>query len=148
MKKQFTGRPVLPGNVEGEARVSRKGFNIYASFFTSIHIKSDKAICADGGNKELFGKELAGKIICLPKTVGTTSGGAVWQRLINLGNSPIAVLFSEQIDSLAAGGLIVADIWTDKRIYVIDQLGDEFLDTVKNNDRIKIHQDGSIMING
>jgi len=44
--------------------------------------------------------------------------------------------------------LIVADIWTDKRIYVIDQLGDEFLDTVKNNDRIKIHQDGSIMING
>ena len=63
-----------------------------------------------------------------------------------MGIAPKAMLFSQQIDSLAAGGLIVADVWVGKRIYTVDQLGDEFLATVKDSDWITIHADGTVTI--
>ena len=126
MTLSFKGRTILPGTAAGEVLVTRRGFNTYASFFTSIHIRTGKAICADIGNPDLYQKDLANKIICLPKTTGSTSSGAVWQRLAKRGIAPLAMLFSRQIDSLAAGGLIVADIWAGKRIITVDQLGEAF----------------------
>jgi predicted aconitase with swiveling domain len=145
--KSFKGRAILPGSLEGEALVSRMGFNAYASFFDSLHDQVTSAVCADSSNAELFGKRLDGKIICLPNTIGSTSAGAVWQRVAYLGVAPKAVLFSMPIDSLAAGGLIIADLWARKRIVTIDQLGNEFLRTVNDGDWITVEEDGVTIIN-
>lgn len=142
----FEGRAVLPGNLEGEALVTQVGFNAYASFYNSLHENVVSAECADSGNKELFGKRLDGKIICLPYTIGSTSAGAVWQRISRLGVAPKAMLFSQPIDSLAAGGLIVNDIWAGRRIVTIDQLGESFLQVVKSGDKIIIEEDGTVII--
>ena len=94
-------------------------------------------------NRELYGKDLSDRILCLPKTTGSTSAGAVWQRLARLGVAPKAVLFSQRIDSLAAGGLIVADLWAGRRICTVDQLGDGFLEAVADGDRIVGRGDGT-----
>jgi predicted aconitase with swiveling domain len=146
VSRSFKGRAILPGNLEGEALVTHKGFNAYASFYTSIHTQVETAQCADSDNQELYGKNLTDKIICLPKTTGSTSAGAVWQRVARMGIAPKAMLFSQQIDSLAAGGLLVADVWAGKRIVAVDQLGDEFLESVKDGDRIAIREDGTVTI--
>ena len=146
MQLTFKGRPVLPGNATGVAVVSRGGFNTYASFFESIHEPSGTAICADSGNTDLYGRDLAHKIICLPSSTGSTSGGAVWQRLIEMGNAPQAMLFSQAIDSMAAGGLIVADLWAGERIVVVDRLGDAFLEAVVHGDALTIREDGGVVI--
>jgi predicted aconitase with swiveling domain len=143
---KFKGRAVLPGAVEGYALVTRGGFNTYASFFTSIHEPTGTAVCADSGNPDLYGRDLADGIICLPGTTGSTSGGAVWQRLAKLGNAPRAMLFSGRIDPLAAGGLIIADRWGNKRIVTVDQLGEDFLNTVQPGDKIAIQEDGEILL--
>jgi len=146
VSRSFKGKPILPGNLEGEALVTHVGFNTYASFYTSIHAQVEAAQCADSGNQELHGKNLTDKIICLPQTIGSTSAGAVWQRVAQMGVAPKAMLFSQQIDSLAAAGLVVADVWVGKRIYAVDQLGDEFLESVKDGDRIVIREDGTVTI--
>ncbi len=146
MSRSFKGRAILPGNLEGEALVTHVGFNAYASFYTSIHVQVERAHCADSGNQELYGKNLTDKIICLPKTIGSTSAGAVWQRVAQMGVAPKAVLFSQQIDSLAAAGLVVADVWVGKRIYAVDQLSEEFLESVEDGDRIVIREDGTVTI--
>jgi len=146
VSRSFKGRAVLPRNLEGEALVTHVGFNAYASFSTSIHGQVETAQCSDSGNQELYGKNLTDKIICLPTTIGSTSAGAVWQRVAQMGIAPKAVLFSQKIDSLAAAGLVVADVWVGKRIYVVDQLGDEFLASVKDGDRIVIREDGTVTI--
>ena len=146
MGRSFKGRAILPGKVEGEALVTHVGFNTYASFSTSIHAPVETAQCADSGNQELYGKNLTDKIICLPKTIGSTSAGAVWQRVAQMGVAPKAMLFSQQIDSLAAAGLVVADMWAGKRICTVDQLGHEFLESVKDGDRIVIREDGTVTI--
>jgi len=147
VNKSFKGRAILPGSLDGEALVSRVGFNAYASFFDSLHDQVTSAVCADSSNAELFGKRLDGNIICLPNTIGSTSAGAVWQRVAHLGVAPIAVLFSKPIDSWAAGGLIIGDGWARERMVSVDMLGDEFLSTVKEGDWITIHDDGTVIIN-
>jgi len=146
VSRSFKGKPILPGNLEGEALVTHVGFNTYASFYTSIHAQVEAAQCADSSNQELYGKNLTDKIICLPQTIGSTSAGAVWQRVAQMGVAPKAMLFSQQIDSLAAAGLVVADVWVGKRICAVDQLGDEFLESVKDGDRIVIREDGTVTI--
>ena len=146
MRRSFKGRAILPGSLEGEALVTRQGFNAYASFYDSIHVQVEEAICADSGNQELYGKSLTGRIICLPKTIGSTSAGAVWQGVALMGIAPKAMLFSQQIDSLAAGGLLVADIWAERRIVTVDQLGAEFLEYVREGDRIGIDENGTVTV--
>jgi hypothetical protein len=146
VERSFKGRAIIPADLEGEARVSQVGFNAYASFYTSIHSSVETASCADSGNRELYGKDLSDRILCLPKTTGSTSAGAVWQRLARLGVAPKAVLFSLKIDSLAAGGLIVADLWAGSRICTVDQLGDDFLEAVADGDRIVVRGDGTVSV--
>lgn len=146
MGKSFKGRSILPGKIKGEALVTHSGFNAYASFFNSLHDSAVSAVCADSGNKALFGKDLTDKIVCLPKTIGSTSAGAVWQRVASLGVAPIGMLFSESIDSLAAAGLIVADLWVNKRIVTIDRLGEDFLDAVLDGSRLQIKENGVVEV--
>jgi hypothetical protein len=59
---------------------------------------------------------------------------------------PEALLFSQPIDTLAAAGVLMADIWRDERIVTVDMLGDEFLDTVKMGDPIAINEDGTVEV--
>jgi predicted aconitase with swiveling domain len=145
-RRSFQGRPVIPGAVTGPAAVSRGGFNTYASFFASIHEPSAHAVCADSGNADLFGVDLAGTVLCVPTSTGSTSGGAVWQRLSRLGNAPRAVLFARSIDSLAAGGLVVAAVWSDGAIVVVDRLGDDFLDYARLGDEITVDPGGRVVV--
>jgi predicted aconitase with swiveling domain len=146
MSKPFKGRVILSANLSGEALVSQRGFNAYASFYNSLHDDATSAECADNGNTELFGKNMTNKIICIPKTTGSTSAGAVWQRVASLGVAPKAVLFAHSIDSLAAGGLLVADIWTHHRICAVDQLGEDFLLSVQDGDWLEVREDGTVKI--
>ena len=141
MRKTFAGRAILPDSLIGKALVSRKGFNAYASFYNCLHDDAKSAECADNGNPELFGKNLTGRIICIPTTSGSTSAGAVWQRVANLGLAPKAMLFAHSIDSLAAGGLLIADIWAQHRICTVDRLGENFLFAVREGDWLEVNED-------
>ncbi len=63
-----------------------------------------------------------------------------------LGLAPKAMLFANHVDSLAIGGLLMADIWMEKRIVAIDLLGQNFLDAVNTGDPVKVHEDGTVEI--
>ena len=57
-----------------------------------------------------------------------------------------AMLFSSHIDSIAAGGVIMDAVWNDNKVITIDLLGDEFMETVKTGDAIKISEDGTVEV--
>jgi predicted aconitase with swiveling domain len=142
----FSGRPLIPGTVSGFARVSTRGFNSLASFYRSMVEGSPTAICSDQDNPELYGKELTGRILCLPKTTGSTSAGATWDRVASMGIAPKALLFSGSIDSLAAAGLLLADIWVGSRIVAVDRLGEAFLRCVEHDCYLEVRADGSVRV--
>lgn len=144
--KTFKGRPVLSGYVKGQSVVSRQGVNLLASFQKSALKKAKTVICSDQNNKDLFGKELTGKILCLPQTIGSTTGGLVLEAVAHLGLQPIALLFSQHIDSLAAAGVILSDRWVNKRIVTVDNLGKDFLDYVQDGQAVEVLEDGTVIL--
>ena len=146
-KQTFQGRVVLGGEVTGTATVSRQPFNTSGSYQENMFAgRTDSAPCTDSSNAELFRKDLAGIILCTPTTVGSTMGGMTLMGMTSIGVGPKALLFSKPIDTLAAAGVLMADIWDEKRIVTIDTLGDEFLETVQNGDPIAVHENGLVEV--
>lgn len=143
--KTFKGRVVSKGNVTAPALVSHEGLNTLASFQKALQFGDKKATCGDQNNKDLYGKQMAGKALCLPRTIGSTTGGLVLYCATSMHRQPACMLFSEPIDSLAAAGAILADVWLkDVSMPVIDSLGEEFLNYVKDDMKITINEDGTV----
>jgi uncharacterized protein len=146
MSSQFQGRPILAGSCRGEALVSHHGFNTLASFQKSIVLRQKVAVCGDQNNPDLYQKVMTGKILCLPQTIGSTTGGLVLQTAAEMGQMPQAMLFSEHIDSLAAAGVILTDVWLSQRIVVVDLLGPDFLQAVQTGQQVEVRGDGLVII--
>ncbi len=144
--KEFKGRVVAGGNWKGEAVVSHQGMNTLASYQKSAMAGAKEVIVADQNNPDLFQQNITGKAHCLPVTIGSTTGGLVIQTVCAMKINPAAYLFSEHIDSLAASGIVLAKIWENSDIIAIDQLGDEFLNTVKTGGQIEIKEDGTVIV--
>ncbi len=73
--KTFQGRVVTPGCAQAEALVTHGGLNTLASFQKSLQFGDKTAKCGDQNNPDLYGKPMAGKALCLPQTIGSTTGG-------------------------------------------------------------------------
>lgn len=145
--KSFQGRVVTPGEITARALVSHGGLNTLASFQKALQFGDKKATCGDQNNADLYGKEMAGKALCLPRTIGSTTGGLVLYCACSMKRQPACMLFSEPIDSLAAAGAVLADVWLeDVSMPVIDSLGEEFLDYVKDEMAIVIKENGVVEI--
>ena len=145
--KKFKGRVVAPGAVTAPAVVSRVGFNTLASFQGALQFGDKKATCGDQNNPDLHGKEMAGKALCLPMTIGSTTGGLVLYCAVAMQRQPACMLFSKPIDSLAAAGSILASVWLeDAQMPVVDSLGDEFLAYVCDGMSITVEEDGTVIV--
>ena len=146
MSKVFKGRPVVPGSCTAPALVSHGGFNTLASFQMAMMFGDKKVKCGDQNNPDLSKKPMNGKALCLPQTLGSTTGGMVLYTACATDNQPACLLFSMTIDSLAASGAILAANWTDAKMPVVDQLGDEFLSYVEDGMQITVAEDGTVTV--
>ncbi|MBQ4610319.1 MAG: DUF126 domain-containing protein [Clostridia bacterium] len=145
--REFKGRVVAPGEVKAEAVVSHGGLNTLASFQKALQFGDKKATCGDQNNPDLYGKQMAGKALCLPQTIGSTTGGLVLYCACSMHRQPACMLFSNPIDSLAAAGAVLADVWLDDvQMPVVDCLGEEFLNYVKDGMTITVKEDGVVVV--
>ena len=145
--KTFTGRVVANGTVTAKALVSHGGLNTLASFQKALQFGDKTATCGDQNNPDLYGKQMAGKALCLPRTIGSTTGGLVLYCACAMHRQPACLLFSEPIDSLAAAGAILQDVWLDQeKMPVIDSLGEDFLAYVKDDMTITVKENGVIEV--
>ena len=145
--KKFSGRVISPGTVKAEALVSHGGLNTLASFQKALQFGDKQATCGDQNNPDLYGKQMKGKALCLPQTIGSTTGGLVLYCACAMERQPACMLFSKPIDSLAAAGSILASVWLEGvSMPVVDCLGDEFLAYVKDGMTITVKEDGSVCV--
>ena len=137
--KEFQGRVVAAGSLTAPALVSHGGLNTLASFQKALQFGDKEATCGDQNNPDLYGKKMLGKALCLPRTIGSTTCA--------MGRQPACLLFSEPIDSLAAAGAVLSDVWLEGHpLPVIDSLGEEFLSYVQDGMSITIHPDGRVEV--
>ena len=67
-----------------------------------------------------------------------------------MGRQPAAMLFSMPIDSLAGAGVVIADVWLNDekaKMVVVDSLGEEFLNYVKDGMSLTVKEDGTVEVN-
>lgn len=146
MTKTFQGRVIVPGTVTAEALVSHGGFNTLASYQMALMFGDKEVKCGDQNNADLYHKPMISKALCLPETIGSTTGGMVLYSACALDKQPACMLFSKTIDSLAASGAILAANWTEAKMPVLDELGEEFLDYVKDGMKITVAEDGTVTV--
>ena len=144
--KTFKGRVIVPGTCTAEALVSHNGFNTLASYQMAMMFGDKKVKCGDQNNAEIYKKPMIGKALCLPQTIGSTTGGMVLFTVCSMNRQPACMLFSKTIDSLAASGAIMGDVWTEAEMPVIDELGDEFLEYVQTGMKITVKADGVVEV--
>ena len=145
--RQFKGRIITPGEVTAEAVVTTEGFNTLASLQMALQFGDKEVKCGDQSNKQLYGKPLINKALCLPQTIGSTTGGLVLYCACSMQKNPACMLFANHSDSLAAAGAVLADVWVDGvTMPVVDSLGDEFLSYVKDGMKITVDEDGTVTV--
>lgn len=145
--KQFKGRVIVPGTCTAEALVSHGGFNTLASYQMALMFGDKKVKCGDQNNPDIYKQPMIGKALCLPQTIGSTTGGLVLYCACAMDRQPACMLFANPIDSLAAAGAILADVWLQPgKMPVVDSLGEEFLAYVKDGMSITIGPDGLVTV--
>ena len=98
-----------------------------------------EALVSHGGFNTLASYQMA-------LTIGSTTGGMVLFTVCSYGKQPACMLFSKPIDSLAASGAILADVWTDAKMPVVDNLGEDFLAYVKDGMEIRVSESGLVTV--
>ena len=145
--KQFKGRVITPGEVSAPAVVTTQGFNTLASLQMALQFGDKEVKCGDQNNADIHGKPLYGKALCLPQTIGSTTGGLVLYCACAMKKNPACMLFANPIDSLAAAGAVLADVWVDGvNMPVVDSLGEEFLSYVKDGMTVTVKADGVVEV--
>ena len=145
--REFKGRVVTPGTTSAEAVVTTQGFNTLASMQMALQFGDKQTKCGDQNNPELNGKPLCGKALCLPQTIGSTTGGLVLYCACAMKKNPACMLFANPIDSLAAAGAVLADVWVEGvSMPVVDSLGEEFLTYVKDGMTVTVAEDGTVTV--
>ena len=144
--KEFKGRVIVPGTCTAEALVSRGGFNTLASYQMALMFGDKQVKCGDQNNPDIYKKPMLGKALCLPMTIGSTTGGMVLYTACAIGKQPACMFFSLPIDSLAASGAILGDVWTDASMPVVDTLGEEFLAYVQTGMTVTVGEDGVVTV--
>lgn len=144
--KTFQGRVVVPGTAKAQALVTHSGFNTLASYQKSLMFGDKTGKCSDQNNPDLYKKPMAGTALCLPQTIGSTTGGMVLFTAASMGRQPACLLFSKPIDSLAAAGAILAGVWSEHPMPTVDSLGDEFLQAVRTDDTVTVGENGVVTV--
>ena len=145
--RKFKGRIITPGTAKATAVVTHGGFNTLASMQMGLQFGDKKVKCSDQSNSEIYQMPLAGSALCLPQTIGSTTGGLVLYCACAMERQPACMLFSKPIDSLAAAGSILASVWLpDVKMPVIDSLGEEFLEYVKDGMTVTVKEDGTVCV--
>ena len=143
---KFQGRAVIPGQVKGNAMVSKKGFNVLSSYMGALVSNGQPTLCTDQNNPDLFQKDLTGAILCIPQVIGSTTAGMLIQTVAAMGIQPKAMLFLATAESLAISGVLLADIWENTKIVTVDGLGERFLESVQEGQTVEVAEDGTVTL--
>ena len=63
-----------------------------------------------------------------------------------MGVAPACMLFSGKADTLAVAGAVLTANWSKHPIVLVDDLGEGFLQDIKEGQRIHVKEDGTVLV--
>ncbi len=129
------GRPVVPGAAEGIALVAEEPLSFWGGVDPSTGEVIDR-------RHDLSGQSIAGRVLVMPFTRGSSTTTSVLLEAIRAGTAPVAIVTSG-VDSMLALGAIVADELYH-RVVPIVALEESDYGCLQTGDRVSIHRDGTV----
>ena len=124
MSGVFQGRSICAGMAEGEALVTKQTISFWGG------VDPDTGVITEVGH-ELYGQEMAGKVLVLPALKGSAGGMWIMIRLAMNKRGPQAIIVPRG-DTILVGAVIMGEIPT------IDSLPDDVFEMIRSGDRLKV----------
>ena len=124
------GRGVTSGVAEGEALVTNQSFGFTHGVEPTTGQIEDK-------RHEWLGQNMKGKVLVFPYGKSSTSGGLYILEMIRCGNAPAAII-NLNTEPVIGAGFIMAELFYNKAIPVIDSLDQNPIELIKTGDRVKV----------
>jgi len=129
--KKILGRGLVEGNVKAEAIVSSQMFGFFGGVDPATGIIIDKW-------HELYGQSIKGKVFVYPEGRGSTVGAAIILELTRTGCAPAAIV-NAKIETITAAGGLMAKIFYNKEIPMVDSLAENPVTAIKTGDIVSVN---------
>jgi predicted aconitase with swiveling domain len=140
------GKPVVKGRASGPALVTKMPMNFTAAFTKPKNLLAFWRSLIQDRHHELFNKDIKGTVFVYPATIGSTYTGMILLELMYQGVGPKAIIV-QSADPLMAAGSILADVWFEKGIPIVEYPGEDIFEKVKNGARVEVNGDtGEIVL--
>jgi phosphomecalonate degydratase small subunit len=123
-KKIIKCRKISKGYAEGEVILSKESISFLGGVNPKTGIVSDS-------KHELYGKNIAGKVLIIPSGKGSTVGSYVLYQMAKNKTAPIAIVALEAEPIIATGAIMAG-------IPMVDQPDAELLNIIHNGDKIVV----------
>ena len=144
--QKLTGDIVVKGVGSGQALVTQKPINFAAALAGVSSIIPGKRGVIQDRQHELFQKNIKGKVLVFPTCIGSTFTGMVLMQLMYKKEAPAAMII-QNADSLLVSGVILAEVWFNSGIPVVEYRGKDLYDKILTGDTVEVNGDtGEIRI--
>jgi uncharacterized protein len=134
------GKVVHSGFFKGEAIVSHGGFGFYRAIDPVTGIVRDK-------RNELFGQNIAGKVLVFPEGRGSTSGAMMIAELARRGTH-FKAMVNRKTESILAAGIIMAEKFFGEVIPAIHDFEIDPMELIRTGDIITVNGNTGELIVG
>ena len=133
----LNGRSYVRGKAKGPALVSRMPVNFTASLSSPINIIPGRRSEMRDRHHDLFGKRVKDKVLVFPAAIGSTFTGMVLFDRMHEGVAPCALVV-QKADSLMVSGAILAHVWFNKGVPVVEYSSDVLFDKIRTGDIVEV----------
>jgi len=124
--KLYKGRPLVPGEAEGEAIVADS-----ISFYGDVDV--ERGVLVDG-------RVIAGRVIVARRSRGSTVGPYILYALKRRALAPKAIVLTTRSDPVLVAGAVLAEV------ILIDSVPEDILQVVRDGVLVKVERNGLIHV--
>lgn len=136
----LSGNVVVRGFGSGPALVTKNPINFAASLAGVSSIIPGKRGVIQDRHHELFQKNITNKVLVFPACIGSTFTGMVLMELIYKKEAPAAIII-QNADTLLVSGAILAEVWFNYRMPIINYSAKDIYDKIHTGDQVEVNGD-------
>jgi len=144
--KELKGRGIISGRARGKALVTSSPLNLTSGLSKPWNLFNRLAAVYYDRHHELYKQDLYDRVLVFPQTVGSTFTGMVILETIRRGRGPRAMVV-QQADPLLTSGLILAEVWLDQKVPLIEIPDPNLFQIIKTGETVEVNGDsGTVSI--
>ena len=132
------GRPVFGGIASGPAIVTKMPMNFTASFTKPKNLIPWWRSQIQDRHHDLFKCNVKGRVLIFPAAIGSTYTGMMLLELMYQECAPAAFIV-QKIDPLLVSGPVLADIWFNKGIPIVEYPEKDIYDRISDDDWVEVN---------